>query len=212
MPDPRDLCGLEDVKALMQKSGANGAAQDPLIASLITRASVKIMGDSGREFVPGGATSEPAVNATRTFEYVWSDTDDETYVDLYPYDLQTTVVPMIVADPDLSSPVTLTTDQYRLSPVPPSQGVYMGVRVRDLGSSIGTNWRTRQVQVTGNWGFPSVPFDVNQACAETVIHWITSYPGARRVDQTDAALPAMTPRSYPMSAVDLLRRFWRDAY
>lgn len=212
MADTRDLCTVDDVKGLMQKSGQNASAQDTLIQSLITRASVKIMRDYGREFVPGGATSELATNATRTFEFEIGDRNDESYVDLYPYDLQTSPTPTVIVDSDTTSPTTLDTDHYKLWPVPPSQGVYMAVRVRCSSSATLTNWRRRQITVQGNWGFSSVPYEAAGACAETVIHWITSYPGARRVDQVDAALMGSSPRSYPMAAIDLLRVFERAGY
>jgi hypothetical protein len=213
--DPRDLCVVADVKALMQKTGANAAAQDTLIQSLITRASIKIMRDYGREFVPGGVLSLPATAATRTFEYAWGDQyPGEAFVDFHPYDLQTvqTTPPLVVkVDTDqVATPITLSVEEWRLWPQPPSQGVFLAIKVLPLNMNIGLiGWRKRQLQVTGNWGFPTIPFEVTQACAETVIHWITSYPGARRVDQVDSGLPAITPRSYPMTAIDLLQAFKR---
>lgn len=211
MPDPRDLATVADVKNLMQKTGANAGSQDTLIQTLITRASIKIMRDYGREFVPGGPNSEPFLNATRTFEYAWGDQfPGEAFVDFCPYDLQKTPAPVIYADTDQTAPVTLSVDEWRLWPQPPSQGVFMAVKVLPLNMSIGLiGWRKRQITATGNWGFPSVPFEVTQAAAETVIHWITAYPGARRVDQVDSGIVAPAPRSYPMTAVDLLSSFKR---
>lgn len=210
MTDTRDLCTVADVKTLMQKSGINASAQDVLIQTLITRASVKIMRDAGREFIPGGYRSETFTNATRTFEFEKSGDGDEDFVDLFPYDLQTGVVPTIILDSDGTSPITLDTTEYRLWPQPPRDGVYMAIRIRKCGGF--THWRNRQLTVTGNWGFPSVPEDVKQACGETVIHWITSYPAAGGVDQLDSGAPGVTPRSYPMSAVDLLAGYVRQAY
>lgn len=212
MADPRDLCTLADVKALMQKSGANAAAQDALIQSLITRASIKIMRDYGREFVPGGPNSEIFTNATRTFEFERDlfVSSAEVFVDLYPYDLQITPAPTVVIDSDLSSATTITAAEFRLWPQPPAKGVYEAIRLALLSARYGwPRYSHRQITVTGNWGFPSIPFEVTQATAETVIHWITNYPGARRVDQVDSAIPAPQPRSYPMTAVDLLRAFER---
>lgn len=213
MTDPRDLASLADVKSLMQKTGPNAASQDALIQTLITRASIKIMRDYGREFIPGGVNSISAVAATRTFEYAWGDQfPGEALVDLKPYDLavvQPTPL-VVVADTDQANPYTLSTDEWRLWPQPASEGVYRAIKVLPLNASIGLiGWRKRQITVTGNWGFPSVPYEVTEACAEMVIHWITNYPGARRVDQVDSGMPAMSPRSYPMTAVDLLCNFKR---
>lgn len=211
MTDPRDLCTLDDVKTLMQKTGANAASQDALIATLITRASIKIMRDYGREFVPGGPNSETFTDATRTFEYAWGDQyPGEAFVDLRPYDLALSPAPTVVADTDQVTTIPLSADEWRLWPQPPSQGVYMAIKVLPLNVSVGiVGWRKRQIQVTGNWGFPSIPFEVTQACAATVIHWITNYPAARRPEQIDASLPGISPRSYPMSAIDDLQAFKR---
>lgn len=212
----QDLCTLADVKALMQKSGANAATQDALISSLITRASVKIMRDYGREFVPGGVNSEAYAAATRTFEYAWGDQyPGEAFVDLHPYDLAKAqpIALVVQADTDQPNPVTLSTDEWRLWPQPCPEGVYKAIKVLPLNMSIGLiGWRKRQITITGNWGFPSIPFEVTQACAETVIQWITAYPAARRVDQMDAAVAVTTPRSYPMTAIDLLQNFKRMPY
>lgn len=213
MSDARDLCTLDDVKALMQKTGPNATSQDSLIQSLITRASIKIMRDYGREFVPGGANSEPYTQTTRTFEYPWGDQfPGEAFVDFRPYDLAVTQSNplVVVADTDQASPYTLSTEEWRLWPIPASQGVYLGIKVLPLNMSVGIiGWRKRQIKVTGDWGFPSIPFEVSQACAETVIHWVTAYPGSRRPDAVDAGVMPTVPRSYPMQAVDLLQSFKR---
>lgn len=214
MTDPRDLTTVASVKALMQKTGANAASQDALIQTLITRASVKIMSDYGREFVPGGPDSLSHTGAVRTFEYAWGEQyPGEAFVDLRPYDLQVQAQTAItvVADTDQSAPYTLSTDEWRFWPQPPARGqVYLALKMLPLNMSIGIiGWRKRQVQVTGNWGFPSVPEDVAQACDETVVHWITNYPAARRPDQVDAVSAVAVPRSYPMTAIDLLSGFKR---
>jgi hypothetical protein len=196
----------------MQKSGANAGAQDALIQQLITRASIKIMRDYGREFVPGGTESLTAIAAPRTFEYQRADQlyTGEVFVDLHPYDLQLSPVPTVAVDTDLASSITLTTDDYRLWPRPASQGVYMAIRISSL--SVRGPWsrfNSRQLTITGNWGFPTVPFEVEQACAETVIHWLTAYPAANRPQQPDSIMPPIQPRSYPMAAIDLLCTFKR---
>lgn len=211
MTDPRDLCTLADVKAQMQKTGPNAASQDALIATLITRASCDIMEDWGREFIPGGAYGIEATNATRTFEYAWGDQyPGEAFVDFRPYDLQLSPAPTVVADTDQVTTTPLSTDEWRLWPQPASQGVYLAIKVLPLNVSVGIiGWRKRQIQVTGNWGFPLIPPKVNGACVETVIHRITNYPGARRLEQVDASMPAMSPRSYPLSALDVLNAFKR---
>lgn len=209
MPDPRDLCTLTDVRALMQKTAAD-VAQDALIATLITRASVKIMRDYGREFVPGGPDGIDATAATRTFEYAWGDQyPGEAFVDLRPYDLQT--LTGVSVDTDQSSPIVLSSDEYRLWPQPPTGGVYMALKVSPLNVSVGlVGWRKRQITVTGDWGFPAIPLEVTQACAETVIYWITANPATHRFAGSPDGAPApVSPRGYPMAALDLLSGFKR---
>ena len=213
MADPRDLCVVDDVKALMQKTGPNAGSQDTLIQTLITRASVKIMRDTGREFVPGGPDQIPYTQTTRTFEYPWGEQfPGEAFVDLRPYDLcAVQSAPLAVAvDTDQPSDIVLSTDEWRLWPQPATMGVFLGVKVFPLDVSVGiVGWEKRQLQVTGDWGFPSIPFEVTQACAETVIHWVTAYPAARAAAAQDAAQVVVTPRSLPMAAVDLLGPFRR---
>lgn len=212
MPDPRDLTTVASVKLLMQKSGPNAATQDALIQKEITVASVKIMRDYGREFVPGGPNSETFTGATRTFEYAWGDQyPGEAFVDFRPYDLQKSPAPVVLVDTDqVATPITLSVEEWRLWPQPPTQGVFMGIKVLPLNMNVGQiGWRKRQLTVTGNWGFPTIPLEVGQACDETVMHWITNYPAARRADQVDAALAPVMARSYPMTALDLLQAFKR---
>lgn len=209
--DPRDLCTVADVHGLMQKKSSD-TGQDALIQTLITRASIKIMRDYAREFVPGGTEQLPATAATRTFEYDRSEVyNGETLVDLSPYDLSaSTDTIVVVTDTDRESPLTLLDSQFRPWPRPASNGVFMGIKISIVTMRGSYPWFTnRQIQITGDWGFPSIPYEVTQACAETVIHWITAYPAARRPDAVDATIATATPRSYPMTAVDLLCAFKR---
>lgn len=204
VPTGLDLCTLADVRALMQKSGTD-VAQDALIASLITRVSTKIMRDTGREFVPGGPDGLPATAATRTFEFPW----ESTLVNLAPYDLKT--VTAVKVDTDQGAGIVLSTDEYRTWPQPARYGTYQALRVQPFSSQLGrVMWRNRQLAVTGDWGFPSIPPEVTQAAAETVVHWITANPAAHRfAGSPDSGVPPVAPRGYPMSALDLLSGFKR---
>lgn len=193
----------------MQKVAAD-TGQDARIATLITRVSTKIMRDYGREFVPGGALALPAIAATRKFDYAWGDQYPvEARVSLAPYDLQLTPAPTIIVDTDQSSPSTLSTDEWRLHPQPPRDGVYTAIYLCPLNVSVGmVGWRKRQLTITGNWGFPAIPGEVAEACAQTVAYWITAYPAAGRPDLGEG-VPAPQPRGYPLSALDLLSPFKR---
>lgn len=210
MPDPRDLCTLADVRGLMQKKGSD-TTQDTLIATLITRVSVKIMTDYGREFVPGGPESLTFTAATRTFEYPWGEQyPDGALVDLAPYDLRATVTPTVQVDTDQAQPLTLTSDEFRLWPQPVKHGVFKAVKVQPIGATVGlVGWSKRQIQVTGTWGFPSIPVDVTQAAASLVIHWLSANPALQRPGDLDAGAASTNPRGYSLECLDLLRSFER---
>lgn len=194
----------------MQKATGD-TAQDARIATLITRVSVKIMRDYGREFVPGGPLGIASTAATRTFAYPWADQyPGEARLSLAPYDLQTSPAPTITVDTDQSAPFTLSTDEYRMIPLPARDGVYTAVYLLPLNVSMGTvGWRKRQLTIAGNWGFPSIPPDVTEAAAQTVAHWLTAFPAASRLGMDGEGIAPVQPRGYPMSAVDLLRQFQR---
>ncbi len=70
-------------------------------------------------------------------------------------------------------------------------------------------WRNRQIQVTGDWGFPTIPTQVAQACAITVVHWLTVNTAVFRRPDDDPNLMAVPKRSIPPEAYDLLRVFKR---
>jgi len=192
-----DLCTLADVRLLMQTKAAN-TQQDPLVSSLITPASVAIMGKVEREFAP-------AVSAiTRVFEWSW----DSELVSLAPYDLR--IATAVSVDTDQVNPYVLSVDEWRLFPKPPRDGTYMAMRLRPFGASVGrVMWRKREVSITGNWGFATVPTDVKQACALTVVHWVNVNSAAfqRPDDNPDGYAPPR--RGIPPEAWDLLARFKR---
>jgi hypothetical protein len=102
----------------------------------------------------------------------------------------------VQVDTDQGSPITLSTDEWRTWPQPPQFGVYMALKVLPLNVSVGLiGWRKRQIKVTGDWGFPSIPPEVTQACAETVIYWITANPATHRfAGSPDSGIAPVAPR------------------
>jgi hypothetical protein len=156
----QDLTSLANVRAMLQKPGSD-VGQDGLIGALITRASVAIMRYTDRQFAP----AETA--ATKVFEYEQGGTSH--LLDVAPYDLR--AITQVQLDTDESSATTLTTDEYRLFPQPPRDGVYTALRLQPFSYGRG-RWGHRQVSVTGNWGFASVPVDVEDACIKTVALWL----------------------------------------
>ena len=192
-----DLCTVEEVRDFLQKPVAD-TNQDQILGSLITRASYAIMRFCEREFAPAGS-----VGVTRTFQIGYGD----EWLSLAPYDLQT--VTLVQVDTDTTA-YTLSTDEYRLDPPGKPQSVYTSIRLRPLSVSTSGRqlWPTRQVQITGTWGFPSVPDDVKHACVVTVATWFrrdaASFSSVFRLDEGAVERPEALP-----SAVKGVLTPWR---
>lgn len=152
-----DLTTLASVRAFMQKPD-NDTDQDDLISTLISSASKVIVQWAGRQFAPA------ETNATHSF--IW-DGGDRVY--FTPHDLRTATLAQL--DTDLGSPVTLTaTTDYGLEPLNAADGVYQGFTINKTVRN--TPGARRLLTVTGDWGFASVPADVQHACNVTVKWWI----------------------------------------
>jgi hypothetical protein len=147
-----DLCSVEQVREFLQKQ-VSDVTQDPVILSLIGRASRAITRLTQREFTPTTA-------ATRTFRTTGR------FVDLSPYDIRTATQVR-----DLEGPTVLDTDEYLLLPLPSQDGTYFMLEL--YGSGLTTpRFKHRRVEVTGDWGFADVPADVEHACIVTVATWL----------------------------------------
>ncbi len=154
-----DLCNVADVKLMMEIT--DDSFDEGLIAELIRQASVAIMSEYEREFAP--ATTA----ATRTFQIVGN------RVKLTPYDLRT--VTSVQLHPETSSPITLASTDYRLTPMQPAFGVYQTLLISSFTPIVSQTmfkFGTAQIAITGNWGFASVPDPVRRACALTVQSWM----------------------------------------
>jgi hypothetical protein len=178
--------------------------RDALIAELISRASIMIMEFAEREFFADGS-----LGSTRTFVY-----EGGGFLSFAPFDLRT--LSSIVIDTDGTSPAdtTLTADQYRLEPRQRRHGVYTGVELRGLSPvsmNSAVDYRpSRELEVTGTWGFSSVPEDVQEATILTVMHLFRHYGQAYPADGGfEVDLSSDGRRSMPFAAVEILRRYRR---
>ena len=157
-----DLTSLANVRELLQRQSGVDTTNDALISTLITTVSQEIMSYTGCEFAPTTAS------ATRKFVYRGGGT-----LLLAPYSLRS--VTSIVIDTDGTSPadVTLSADDYRLWPREPKRGVYDRIEFRNLSpaskSSAYDFTPSREIEITGAWGFASVPSEIDHACAATVV-------------------------------------------
>jgi hypothetical protein len=155
--DARDLCTVADVRAALETPSAD-TLRDSLIQTYITIYSEAIINDTDREFAPVSTA------ATRRFRLNMG----QFVLDLAPYDAAS--VTSVVLHPESTAPITLTaTDQYLFQPISKPDGVFTSLELSRLMTGIYTSatavrYGFAMVDITGNWGFPSVPVDVKQAC------------------------------------------------
>lgn len=195
-----DLVTLEQVRSFLQKETVS-TSQDEEIEAMITRASTAISSSTEREFVP--ETTEQ-----RTLEGYYG--SKGLFVDVAPYDLQS--VTALQLDTDQTSPIDLPAAQYRLGPLPAKYGVYTHIRLLPLSRALGPIvFPQVQVKVTGTWGFPSVPEDVQMACLITVATWmrreVQTFERVLSIDQGTLERPL----GIPSAAMGLLAPFKRMA-
>ena len=143
--------------------GITDTTQDSRLTWLINAASSAVTDYAQREFVSALGTG------TRNFAL-----KRDGLVTFGRYDLQSASLVQIDTDGSVTA-TTIDPTQYMLAPVDAPYGVYGSIRFYTF--TIGPVLRQwaggipRQVSVTGTWGFPSVPADVEQACLITVAKW-----------------------------------------
>ncbi|MBC7643559.1 MAG: hypothetical protein H7123_00430 [Thermoleophilia bacterium] len=190
-PDPIDLTTLAKVRSFMQHDATVALDNDDEMQRLITRASATIMDYTGREFV-----SAATAGTARQFLYYSS---PDHVMRTTPFDLRS--VTAVTFDPESSSPTALVATDWRLLPIPSKYGVFNSLYFpRHSGNAAG-----RIVQVTGTWGWATVPHEVEQACIDTVDHWIKrNLPGGEAIpEERDRYGPVLFPTSARMT----LRRY-----
>lgn len=200
----QDLCALADVRAALEIP-VSDTSRDSLISTLITAASDAIMDEVEREFAPTTAS------ATRRFKI------DTWNVSLSPYDLRT--VSSFVLHPESSSPQTLTAGtDFNLEPVTSKSGTYTSVQFSSYLASLPSSQTAfafgyALCDITGAWGFTSVPTDVNRACVITVASWLRKDVSALvgpEMDLGGGIAPAFAPTmEIPHAALSLLAPYYR---
>lgn len=184
--------------------------RDAYCSSLISIYSQAIMNDVNREFAP--ITGSVGTPTTRRFKL-----EAGSYrLDLDPYDLQT--VSTVTLNPEQASPRTLTiNDEYMAQPVTNADGVYTSIEFSKyiIGSFVtqtAIRFGYTLVDVSGVWGFPTVPGPVKQACILSVTSAMRRDVSAFALD-TDEAVALATERSQsygiPPAARRLLNNYRR---
>src|SRR5262245_10114072 len=202
----QDLCTLADVRAALELPSAD-TSRDTLISTYITRASEVIMNEVDREFAPATAS------ATRRLRV------DGLLLNLAPYDLRT--VATFTLNPETTSPQVLVAGtDYELLPVGSPSGTFTSVRFSGLLSSLYASPTVFSMghalcDISGAWGFASVPEDVKQAAILTVSTWlrrdVTALALASESFIDSRGLSPALPSSFalPRDAEVLLGPFYR---
>ena len=155
------LCSLADVREAME-TPTSDTTLDTVVTDLINEASELIIKETSRQFAP--------VQTATTYRFIVSNKGRVVFT---PYDLQSAT--SVVLHPESTSPLTVSSDDYQLEPFTNSEGVYTALRIspwiprvslRQL--KFGNAW----CDVTGTWGFASVPEPVKRACVIAVRTWL----------------------------------------
>lgn len=154
----QNLCNAEEVKLL----AGIPDGRDAVVEMSVRAASRAITNRYQREFVDSGRGN------TRRFEL------EGPRVSLAPYDLQS--ASLVQLNAETSSPITLTAnDGVILRPTGGGiSGTYTAIvisRLQTIISSTTIRWGIAYLDVTGVWGFPSIPDDVRRAAIITAAAW-----------------------------------------
>jgi hypothetical protein len=183
------LTTLERVKE--QGSGIRQVdpTQDMQLTFLINEASAAIMNfpGGGREFKSLLVGSQP-----RTFRLQRDYQTMGGTIDFGQYDAQSVTAVTVETQPTGGSVVlSSATLQWQPQPVEQWYGVYTSIKIWAPTWSWGVPYIAgieHTAQVTGVWGFPSVPADVEGACVETVKEWFL----AGYADTSSRGIPGET--------------------
>lgn len=184
-----DLTTVAKVRRFLQKPD-DDVEQDQVIGELITRASRAIQTYCGVIF-------RPTSSGNVTFVYRGGGR-----LSLAPYVAQS--VSAVSWGSETSSPSTLATSDYQLRPKPPKNGVYRWLRTATQGSQrYGPEFpgerdsAETEVTVTGVWGYPTIPDDLEHACIVTVATWlrlhVSAFSTVFNVDEQQLERPEALP-------------------
>jgi len=180
-----------EAKVKQQGSGIlpTDSSQDDNIRFLINAFSDLAMRYSEREFrttVTNPATRTFGVSPFKVYGA------DAGYVDFGKFDAQT-VTGVVLNSQAPGSTTTLDTTMYQPVPVEKWDGVYTGLNITGyVISSASLPGITITADVTGNWGWATVPDIVVRDCVETVKTWLRMGYQVRSGQSIPGALAAET--------------------
>jgi hypothetical protein len=199
-----DLTTLAAVQEHRQKLDTTNTTQDAIIESLITVASGLITNYTQREFIEhSGSGSTPTA---RTYRY-----EGRGVLPLGQDDAQS--VTLVRIDTDTDNPITLDESQYKLWPTRRRDGVITALHLLGVPGWRHTVQRHplyREVEVTGVWGWPSVPVQVERACILLVMDLLSRTSSWRNNDMDDL-MPSPGGAAIPLHVRTMLAPYRRRA-
>ena len=192
-----DLITLEDARAFLQKQ-VGQTATDDVLADLVTRASGMIGRYCDVRFLP--------VETSTSRLFLW---DGGSVISLAPFVAQS--VTSVILDYGEASQFDVS-GGFRGGPEPQTDGVYYFVELdfRFIPAYTGA-FSSRRARVTGTFGYPDVPVEVQQACCVTVADWYRGRVAAFNTAFQDAGEQSAPrgPEALPQAAWRLLEPFKR---
>jgi hypothetical protein len=192
-----DLTTLTAVRQFMQTpTGDTGS--DAVAAALITRASQLIMRWVDRRVAPLDTSDTvriiPVAGAARTRDlWVGDLSAAPTTIRLLDSDAQTQVTAVASADRLLLPLDRSSTDPIEVIRFLPAVG------------GLSPGW---YAEVTGKWGWPVVPADIEHACIITVVTWLRRGVQALTAPAAEGVTPVEDrPSGLPVEAEAVLRRY-----
>jgi hypothetical protein len=166
-----NLCSLADVRSSLELPPSE-TTRDQLILELIPVASKMLMDYCEREFAP---ISTALTRRLQVDQRLLGQTTINI-VDLAPFDLAAVTGAGVVMNPESSSPQTLVANtDYQLHPLQTDEGVYTSLRLSNFINFTSDNMiRFGHIlfDVTGTWGWPTLPPTVSEACSDSVSAWM----------------------------------------
>lgn len=185
-----DLTTLAAVRAYMQTPAAD-TGSDAVAASLITRASQLIMRWIDRRVAPLDTVDAvrlvPLAGAART-RHVWVG------------DLSAAPTTLRLLDDDAATVVaTIAAGDRLLYPLErQSTDPIEAIRLLPAIGSLRSSW---YLEVTGKWGWPAVPADIEHACILTVVTWLRRGVQALSAPAAEGLAPGENrPSGLPLEA------------
>ena len=196
------LCTLADVRADLQTPPAD-VAQDRLVEDMIVAASRAIRQYTEREFTLESGTAP----VTRTFDvgggHRMATTEGVPVGDMAS---APGTVRVLDSDGGTVSTLTVASDLVMLPTPRQSWQPITAMRFRPNAQSLAADY---QLEVTGTFGWPSVPEDVKRACVRTVVAWLRRDVQAFGTSYQPEDVPAGAPESIPAPIRAMLNPYRR---